>query len=307
VEHLTSKQVEGYSLHQLPAAELLVVSDHLGECDACRSRVESALSNDAAFVALHEEALSENGSAGHLSTEQTADYVDRHLSGEALQFVNDHLTGCEHCALAVADLRAFRNEIAPSLDREYGPTTAPAVVKTRWREKFVSLFRVAPVPAFGGAALAMLLLAAIAWIIWRSPKESNQEVVVTPSPFSQPTPSVEPSVPAQPTAAVVAQLNDGNGVVSLDQEGKLSGADNLPAAYQDRVKRVLTSQKLERSSHLPKRTSETLADYSAPRSPPARQPQTHAACYPSPSTCSTDVSIPEAAKNVRASATSTLS
>jgi anti-sigma factor RsiW len=117
--------------------------------------VESALSNDAAFVALHEEALSENGSAGHLSTEQTADYVDRHLSGEALQFVNDHLTGCEHCALAVADLRAFRNEIAPSLDREYGPTTAPAVVKTRWREKFVSLFRVAPVPAFGGAALAM--------------------------------------------------------------------------------------------------------------------------------------------------------
>jgi anti-sigma factor RsiW len=55
VEHLTSKQVEGYSLHQLPAAELLVVSDHLGECDACRSRVESALSNDAAFVALHEE------------------------------------------------------------------------------------------------------------------------------------------------------------------------------------------------------------------------------------------------------------
>jgi anti-sigma factor RsiW len=250
VEHLTSKQVEGYSLHQLPAAELLVVSDHLGECDACRSRVESALSNDAAFVALHEEALSENGSAGHLSTEQTADYVDRHLSGEALQFVNDHLTGCEHCALAVADLRAFRNEIAPSLDREYGPTTAPAVVKTRWREKFVSLFRVAPVPAFGGAALAMLLLAAIAWIIWRSPKESNQEVVVTPSPFSQPTPSVEPSVPAQPTAAVVAQLNDGNGVVSLDQEGKLSGADNLPAAYQDRVKRVLTSQKLERSSQL---------------------------------------------------------
>ena len=160
MEHLSSKQVEGYSLRQLPAAELLAVSDHLGECDVCRSRVES---DDAAFFALHEEVFSENGSAGHLTAEQTADYVDKHLSGEALQFVNDHLAGCERCVLAVADLRAFRNEIAPSLDREYGPTTAPA--RVGWREKFVSLFRIAPLPAFGGAALAMLLLAAVAWII----------------------------------------------------------------------------------------------------------------------------------------------
>jgi len=245
VEHLSSKQVEGYSLRQLPAAELLAVSDHLGECDACRSRVES---NDAAFFALHDEVLGENGSAGHLTVEQSSDYVDKHLSGEALQFVNDHLTGCERCVLAVADLRAFRNEIAPSLDREYGPTTIPA--RVGWRDRFVSLFRVAPVPAFGGAALAMLLLAAVAWIIWRTPKESHQEVVVAPTPVSQPAPSVEPSQPSQSAPAVVAQLNDGNGVLSLDQEGKLSGADNLPPAYQGLLKKALTSQRIERSSQL---------------------------------------------------------
>ena len=228
MEHLTQKQVEGYSLRQLPAAELLAVSDHLGECDACRLRVES----DAAFFALHEEAFSENGNAVHLTAEQTADYVDKDLSGEALQMVNDHLTGCEHCALAVADLRAFRNEIAPSLDRDYGPTSSPA--RVGWREKFVSLFKVAPVPAFGGAALAMLLLAAIAWIIWRTPKETHQEVVVAPTPVSQPTPLVEPSLPTQPAPVVVAQLNDGA----------------VPPAYQDRVKKVLASQKIERSSQL---------------------------------------------------------
>ncbi len=249
MEHLTSKQVEGYSLRQLPATELLAVSDHLGACDACRARVENALSNDAAFFALHEEALSENGNltSEHLTAEQTAGYVDKHLSGEALQVVNDHLAGCEHCALAVADLRAFRNEIAPSLDREYGPTTAPArPVKSGW---FASLFKVAPVPAFGGAALAVLLLAAIVWIIWRTPTDSKQEVVVAPTPVSQPTASVEPSLPSQP-APVVAQLNDGNGVFSLDQEGKLSGADNLPPAYQNLVKKTLASQRIERSSQL---------------------------------------------------------
>ncbi|HEV8168147.1 MAG TPA: zf-HC2 domain-containing protein, partial [Pyrinomonadaceae bacterium] len=245
MEHLSSKQVEGYSLRQLPAAELLAVSDHLGECDVCRSRVES---DDAAFFALHEEVFSENGSAGHLTAEQTAGYVDKHLSGEALQFVNDHLAGCERCVLAVADLRAFRNEIAPSLDREYGPTPAPA--RVGWREKFVSLFRIAPLPAFGGAALAMLLLAAVAWIIWRTPKQSPQEAVVAPTPVSQPAPSVEPSLPSQPAPVVVAQLNDGNGVLSLDREGKLSGADNLPPAYQGLLKKALTSQRIERSSQL---------------------------------------------------------
>lgn len=249
MEHLTSKQVEDYSLRQLPAAELLAVSDHLDVCDACRARVERALSNDAAFFALHEEAFSENGdlTGGHLTAEQTADYVDKHLSGEALQVVNDHLAGCEHCTLAVADLRAFRNEIAPSLDREYGPTSAPVrPVRSGW---FASLFKVGPVPALGGA-LAILLLAAIAWIIWRMPKENKQEVVVAPTPVSQPTASVQPSLPSQPAPAVVAQLNDGQGVLSLDQEGKLSGADNLPPAYQGLLKKALASQRIERSSQL---------------------------------------------------------
>ena len=254
MEHLTQKQVEDFSHHRLPAVDLLAVSDHLGECEACRQQVASALNNDAAFFALHEDALSENDNAApvHLTAEQSGDYVDKNLSGEALQFANDHLNSCGECALAVADLRAFRNEVAPSLDREYRPKPAPATVPARsgWRERFVSLFKVAPVPAFGGAALAMLLLAAIGWIIWRTPRENKQEVVVAPTPVMQPTPSVEPSLPPAQAAPVVAQLNDGTGVVSLDQDGKLSGADSLPPAYQNLVKKALTSQRIERSSEL---------------------------------------------------------
>ena len=96
----------------------------------------------------------------------------------------------------------------------------------------------------------MLLLAAIGWIIWRTPRENKQQVAVAPTPVLQPSPSVEPSLPPSPTVPVVAQLNDGAGVVSLDKEGKLSGADNLPPAYQTLVKQALTSQRIERSSQL---------------------------------------------------------
>ena len=93
----------------------------------------------------------------------------------------------------------------------------------------------------------------LAWLVWRTPRENAPEVVVvvtpTPTPVLQPSPSPEPPL-QPPTAPVVAQLNDGAGVLSLDKEGKLSGADALPPAYQDRVKQALTSQRIERSSQL---------------------------------------------------------
>jgi hypothetical protein len=179
----------------------------------------------------------------------TAEYVDKNLSGEVLQVVVDHLGNCEQCTLAVEDLRAFRNEVAPSLDREYGPATVPVRTKSSWRESLFSRFRVSPVPAFAGAALAVLLLVFIAWIVWRTPRNEHQEVVVVPSPTVQPTPPAVPSVQPEPVA-VVAQLNDGAGVMSLDQGGKLSGADNLPAGYQDLLKKALTGQRIEKSSQL---------------------------------------------------------
>lgn len=249
MEHLSQKQIEDYSLHQLNAAELLAVTDHLGDCELCRQRTESGANGDAAFFAMHEETLgADQGS--HLTPEQTADYVDKNLSGESLQVVTDHLSACEMCVFAVEDLRAFRNEIAPSLDREYGPTSfpVPSHARASWREKFSSLFGVLPVPAFG-AGLAILLLAVVAWIVWRMPKEQEPQVVFVPTP--SPTVSISPSPEPQPEpAVVVAQLSDGGGTLALDQEGKLTGADNLPPAYQNLLKKTLSSQRIEKSSQL---------------------------------------------------------
>ncbi len=252
MEHLTQKQVEDYSQNRLAATELLAVSDHLDECDLCRQQVETGLDGAGAFFTLHEYTFGENGfSSAHLTSDQTAEYVDKNLSGEALQVVTDHLSSCEQCALAVEDLRAFRNEIAPSLDREYRPAADPVPTGSLWREKFLGFFRISPVPAFGGAALAVILLAFIAWVAWRTPKnEHREEVTVVPSPSLQPTPAPVPSVQPEVPVAVVAQLHDGPGVVSLDKEGKLSGADDLPSGYQDLLKRTLSGQGIEKSSQL---------------------------------------------------------
>ena len=250
MEHLTQKQIEDYSQHRLGAAELLSVGDHVADCEACRVRVEAGMNGDAAFFALHGETLGEELSV-HLTVDQTAEYVDKNLSSESLQVVTDHLAGCEQCLLAVEDLRAFRNEIAPSLDREYQPASVPSsTVKESWFTRFGSLFRVSPVPAFGGAALAVLLLGVVAWLVWRAPNEREPQIAEVPTPVSQPSPSSEPVPPQPQPVTVVAQLNDGGRVLALDQEGKLSGADELPAAYRNLVTKALSTQRIERSSQL---------------------------------------------------------
>jgi len=252
LEHLTEKQVEDYSLRRLPAAEVLGVGDHLAECEACRLRIEGVLNRDAAFVTLHADVFSDDDAApAHLTAQKSAAYVDETLSGEALQLVSDHLHTCEQCAAAVNDLRVFRDQMAPALAHRYGPTRVP---ETSWREKLASLLKVGPVPAFATAALGVLLLVGIGWFIWRSPNRNGQQVVVvTPTPVPQPSATPEHSSqtpPAPAPAPVVVQLNDGGGVLTLDQDGKLAGADALPAAYQSLVKKALTTQRIERSSEL---------------------------------------------------------
>jgi anti-sigma factor RsiW len=254
VVHLTQNQIEDYCKHQLPATEVLSVTDHLGACEVCRTQIEAAGNVDLAFFNLRSQVLDEAiKTAAHPTLDQAAAYVDRHLTGEELRMVDDHLSHCEECALAVRDLRAFRNEVAPSLDREYCPATVPSPAATPRRGWLVSLvapFRTSPVPAFGGAALAVLFLALIAWLAWPRPQEPEPQIANTPAPSSQPSAPQQPETPQPPPATLIAQLNDGSGVLTLDQQGNLSGADALPSAYQELVKRTLSSGRIERSSQL---------------------------------------------------------
>ena len=256
VEHLTYKQVDDYCRQQLEVAELLTVSDHLGECEACRWQVECAMDGDAAFFALRSEIFgdaaylsSPHTGHAHLTEEQMAGYVDRNLSGEELQTVADHLTGCEQCAVAVDDLAAFKDQIAPSLEREYHPATVSAPTESwlhRTAAYLFALFQRTPGLAFG-AALAVIFLALTGWLIWRTPQEiePKQEMVVVPAP------PPEPASPSEPAPMpVVARLNDGEGELTLDQEGKFSGADDLPMAYQSMLREAITARRIERSSQL---------------------------------------------------------
>ncbi len=257
-EHLTLTQIEDYGRHTVSAAEFLSASRHLRDCEACRLKVERVLDDDEVFYALKSEvfgALAETVSSlaeqAHLTFERTAAYVDGALGGEELQAVKDHITGCEQSAMAVNDLNVFRNRVTPGHDREYQRAPASAAEENRGR-RFVAAVRsfMPRSPALiAASALAALLMVAAGWLIWQA-IERNGKNPKTAQPTTSPTgPVVTPVVSPNPTqggAAVIAQLNDGAGQVTLDGEGKLTGVDHLPPVYQQVIKNTLSSQRLEK-------------------------------------------------------------
>ena len=259
-EHLIKHQVEDYCRQKLSVTELLSVSDHLAVCEFCRRQVERALSGDAAFFTLRSEVLSGETEAvsseapGHLTMEQMADHVDGVVGSEERQEIADHLTACQQCAMAVDDLRAFRNEVAPSLDREYRPASAPVTTESWWHRWIATLLLSgvlrSPALAFGSAMAALLLIVAV-WLVWQMAQRKvpvPEIAKISPTPTTTATPTVSPSsTPESPTTSVIAELNDGMGQVSLDKDGKLSGAEQLSPAQQKLVKDALTSQHLEKS------------------------------------------------------------
>jgi hypothetical protein len=242
--HLSKEQVEDYRLRRIAPNDLLNADDHLSECADCRRSVYAALNT--AAVSVYADLASESTDAEHLSFQLSAAYVDGALTGDERRMVEDHVASCARCAPLVADLRAFRNEIAPELGHEYRP--ASSVPDTTAADK-LNQRRPGRTPWFKvpgwiyALAPALLLLAVAAWIAWRSatldrPKEITV-VSPTPAPTQAPTPE-----------SAMVQFTDGGSRVTLDASGNLSGVEEWSPEDQRLAREALISQRLERSPQL---------------------------------------------------------
>jgi anti-sigma factor RsiW len=244
-EHLSSAQIVDYRRRTLMPAELLVVDDHLAECAECRRLIESTLNNDVA--GLYADLTAKAAAGPHLSFDQSAAYVDGLLTGEDRRMVEDHLASCALCAPLTDDLRAFRNEIAPELDREYSPQkSAERHPKAPWRSRAAAGIRaVLPqIPLWIYAAPVLLLAAVAVWSIGSWQRTGPQ--IADKSPTPAPSPSVNATPPAPPTseaAPIVVKLNDGGSSLTLDAQGRLTGAGQWPSEYRQMAVDALSNQK----------------------------------------------------------------
>jgi hypothetical protein len=206
-------------------------------------------------MGLYAELTVESALLPHLTFDQTAAYVDSLLNGEERRMIEDHLASCAQCALLTADLRAFRNEIAPELDREYHPqveSKGVAAMRAGWRDRMAAALP-APfreVPRWVYAAPALLLLAAAGWMAWRATSKQTQPQIVHTSPTPAPGPPINPASPTPEIAPAIVRLNDGGSSLMLDAQGRLTGFDQFPAEYRRMAEDALSNQRAPRSPML---------------------------------------------------------
>jgi hypothetical protein len=250
-DHPTQTQIDSYGRRLLPAAEWLSVSIHLSVCEVCRQKIEDAVDGEAAYLALKSEVsdgeFSSTTKRTHLTFEQLADFVDGAIAGKDLQVIKDHLACCEECKMEADDLCAFKDQVAPELERESGLSPVGEATERGWHRWVAALPFFRPRYLVFGSTLATLLLVAAGWLVWHAligGKEKPKVAVTAPTPSV--SPSVSPSSTPEGTGGIV-RLNDGEGQVTVDREGRLSGVDHLPPAYRRMVERALTDQEIERS------------------------------------------------------------
>ena len=286
----TKEEVERYLQRALTPAELLAADDHLSVCSTCRRRLveagrpEALLSNVRA--SLNAEA---RHAPTHLVYEQLADYVDGRVDEAEREVMDSHLAVCTQCKEEMRDLFAFKETLARAPLAEVNAPATPTF-RERFLSSVRTTFSLRPLRlASGLAALALVVLAVTLWVVWKSSttKPGTQEIVQTqPSPrlvetppappAASPTPQTEqqqsninagdpppaPPVvtpPANPApgiappgapAETVVALNDGGRRLTVDNQGRVSGLEELAPSEREAVRASLLTGRAPASPEL---------------------------------------------------------
>jgi len=245
-EHLAESLIERYRQRQLNPAELLALDEHLTACAACRGQMRAALSLAGAPARLQNGLVFVENEGDHLANGQLRAYLREQLDAVDRELAESHLDFCERCQSRLGELQ-----------RAMQPANTPVAVSAAKQPDSESWFDsllpgwLRELLAGGGQPLlalrvagAMALLALLAWGVWRwrAPGGNQPQVAVGPSP----TTTIENNLPQPaPPVTQVLTLNDGDGQVTLDAHGNVTGIESLPAAQQQAIKIALANGQVE--------------------------------------------------------------
>lgn len=266
-EHLSKILIEQYLASTIAPSELLAMDAHLEACSDCRRSLGEAADRSRALWLKDDLATVEV--TEHLDDDRLAAYADGTLSEVDAEIAASHLSVCSRCELLASDLLMFKDEIAGEVEREYAPPgnvtqkaamkAAVKVASMSWREKLSSfagsIFGFdSPALKIGAGALALLVVGIFVWLVMRtSPAPTSEPEVVrtsSPSPSASPQTTTSPSAEPSPSPEILLALSDGSRQIGIDQDGNLTGADDLPPGVREMVKTALTTQDVINSNAL---------------------------------------------------------
>jgi cell division protein FtsB len=247
-QHLSDEEINGYRQHKLSGQQLLKADLHITNCEDCRNRLHelSAVSTSSFVRNLREEfRQSARLEEDHIPYEQLESLVDAKLDPVNLEIVQSHLEVCGQCRNEADELRNFREKLDQPSDH---------VIPFRRRTIFNVALKVAAVAA---------MVALFAWIATlplrnqekqlRAQLEEAQKEIAELKNRNSDLQRNANQLQAELTAIkqsqhgvpVVASINDGGKVVSLDQKGNIAGIATNSPLYKKMAEDALTKQTIE--------------------------------------------------------------
>lgn len=130
--HLTNDDIERYQAHTMTPSEIQQFREHSDACQECRSKLDVEWGGAGALKALFSEEPDE---------QELVLFAAGRLTGERAAAIERHISDCEACAEAVADLRQFAVENRRPAARStwvWGAIAATVVVTTSLGSMFLS-------------------------------------------------------------------------------------------------------------------------------------------------------------------------
>lgn len=261
--------MERFCLSGFPEAELAAITEHLTVCEACHQIFVATLRNQRGSAPITFDLAPESVLRHeHVDFDQLVAVSDNKLDEADRKMVDIHLSTCATCQEDLRSFLAFRDQIEPELRMRYRPAAqdprrreVPLWGRWRglaWKPAYATAIVVIGIALLIGAAILLKRRADNIQVKQMPPSNVNLGAPrQTPSPDNRATNGPSPPVTPKETpgerpsniASFVA-LNDGIGEVTVDQSGKVSGLDNVPAPTRDEIAQVLLSERVERPAIL---------------------------------------------------------
>jgi hypothetical protein len=270
-EHLTTEHIEAWRAERLSADSLPYVYDHIAACESCRQLLGEAPQLWGATDNWKAEFAGE--ASGHIAYEKLAAYVDQGLAGDECEALEQHLNDCQLCWREAQDLIAFSAEFKPAsikqsaVDRLTHSAEEERTPKpTLWQRLFQPQgYRIALQVAATAAAIVVGV-----WLATMALRSENHRLKTELAEARQNNETLQQEYEATNRAidnlqgqlndlqqaalenlkpengnSQLVALKDGDGQITLDQAGNLSGLAMLPPVYQQMIKTALTSERLQ--------------------------------------------------------------
>ena len=258
MNHPAAEEIERYVNRTATPAQIGAVLDHAAECPACRERLcggkDQMRNLLGAFGSVLDISSQSPVEPCHLSEETLAAFVSGDLDDVDLEIASGHVEDCEQCRNELAALRAPNRRLALPF-----PDDRTKTAKHIGRRP--ALLLTVPSSRLGLVASWVVILALCAAVLVQrrqisglraamgAIREIESSLATERASVSQLRADLDGmrrlnDASSNPTQVAVS-LNDGGGIVSVDNEGNLLGLQGLPVPYENLVKAALLRRRIE--------------------------------------------------------------